>query len=130
MSAVFRSFGLSVLAIFLSASLLGFSSRPAFAQAKNAAANPPPPPEPVDLTTDDGLELNATFFPGTKGKDSIPVILIHALGPKNKSTDFTQPDGLAEFLQVKLGCRGDRSRPTRPRREYQVVGSVRETREG
>jgi len=40
-------------------------------------------PQPVDitgseLTTRDGVALKATFFPGSKGKDSVPVILLHS----------------------------------------------------
>ena len=31
-------------------------------------------PEDIDLTTDDGLEMKATYYPGTKGQESIPVI--------------------------------------------------------
>jgi alpha-beta hydrolase superfamily lysophospholipase len=36
-----------------------------------------PPPEDIDLVTEDGVALRATFFPGTKGKDTVPVILLH-----------------------------------------------------
>ena len=59
-------------------------------------------PEEIDLTTDDGLEMKATYFPGTKGQESIPVILLH--GFKGSRKDFTQEQGLAPFLQEKLGC--------------------------
>jgi len=61
-----------------------------------------PQPEEIDLTTEDGLELKATYFPGTKGQESVPVILLHGL--KGSRKDFTQEQGLASFLQEKLGC--------------------------
>ena len=61
-----------------------------------------PPPEDIDLTTDDGLAMKATYFPGTKSEESIPVILLHGL--KGSRKDFTQEQGLAAFLQEKLGC--------------------------
>jgi pimeloyl-ACP methyl ester carboxylesterase len=64
----------------------------------------PPKPEDVPLTTDDDLELKASFYPGTKGPESIPVIIIHGLGPKCNRLDFTQQGGLAEQLQGTLGC--------------------------
>jgi pimeloyl-ACP methyl ester carboxylesterase len=40
-----------------------------------------PPPVEVkgnELLTRDGVMLRATFFPGTKGKDTVPVILLHS----------------------------------------------------
>jgi len=47
------------------------------------AARPVQLPQPVDITgsdlkTADGVLLKATFFPGSKGKDSVPVILLHS----------------------------------------------------
>ena len=32
----------------------------------------PEPEDPVELTTDDGLEMKGTFFPGTKGRRAFP----------------------------------------------------------
>ncbi len=61
-----------------------------------------PAPEELSLKTEDGLQMVATFFPGTKGKESIPVILIHGL--KESREVFTQEQGLASYLQEKLGC--------------------------
>jgi pimeloyl-ACP methyl ester carboxylesterase len=62
-----------------------------------------PEQEEIDLLTVDGLEMKATYFPGTKGAESIPVILLH--GFKGNRKDFTS-DGLASILQAKreLGC--------------------------
>ncbi|MGO9114856.1 MAG: alpha/beta fold hydrolase [Thermoguttaceae bacterium] len=67
----------------------------------------PPDPEPIDLVTEDGLQMKATYFPGTKGQESIPVILLHGFNNKegkHSGKDFTQDPGLALFLQEKLGC--------------------------
>jgi pimeloyl-ACP methyl ester carboxylesterase len=62
----------------------------------------PPPPDEIELTSEDGLLMKATYFPGTKAEESIPVILLH--GAKGNRKDFTQPNGLAAYLQLKLGC--------------------------
>ncbi len=68
-----------------------------------------PEPESVELEGAGGLIIKATYFPGTKGEESIPVILLHGFdkpgaGAKHSGKDFTQPGGLAPFLQEKLGC--------------------------
>jgi alpha-beta hydrolase superfamily lysophospholipase len=36
-----------------------------------------PAAQDVTLTTKDGLKLGATFYPGTKGRESVPVLLLH-----------------------------------------------------
>jgi pimeloyl-ACP methyl ester carboxylesterase len=52
--------------------------------AKAEAAEPAEEqPQPFDITgnelvTQDGVVLKATFFPGSKGKDSVPIILLHS----------------------------------------------------
>jgi pimeloyl-ACP methyl ester carboxylesterase len=61
-----------------------------------------PAAEDVTLTTGDGLGLALTYFAGTRGKDSIPVILLHAF--KGSRKDFVKEGGLAPYLQEKLGC--------------------------
>jgi pimeloyl-ACP methyl ester carboxylesterase len=61
-----------------------------------------PKPEDIDLSTEDGLEMKATYYPGTKAEESIPVILVHGL--KGSRKDFTQEQGLAAFLQERFGC--------------------------
>lgn len=64
-----------------------------------------PAPEDISRTTDDGLVLSMTYFGGTKGKESIPVILLHGSEKgKGSRKDFIQEQGLASFLQHKLGC--------------------------
>lgn len=69
------------------------------------------PPEDIDLTTEDDLQMKATCFPGVKGQESIPVILLHGFDSrdgkneiKHSRQDFTQDEGLAKLLQEKLGC--------------------------
>ncbi|MGA2032367.1 MAG: alpha/beta fold hydrolase [Thermoguttaceae bacterium] len=81
-----------------------------FAQAKKAAAakkpaktdedeDKPAPPEDVALDTEDGVKLAVTYYAGMKGKDSIPVVLIH--GRKESRKDYLK---LAVELQGTLGC--------------------------
>lgn len=62
--------------------------------AKNDKTDQPPPSENVSLYTSDGLKLQATFFPGTKGNQSVPVILLHMW--KGNRGDFAN---LPLFLQ-------------------------------
>ena len=60
-----------------------------------------PPPEEIsggDLITRDGVTLCATFYPGTKGKESVPVLLLHNW--KSSRREFAT---LAPQLQ-QLGC--------------------------
>ena len=106
------SCALPILTALLMALLLAISSgrataadEPAAKKADDAADQPEPPkPEDVSLTTGDDLELKATYFAGTKGPDSIPVIIIHGLGPKCNRLDFTDVGGLADYLRATLGC--------------------------
>jgi pimeloyl-ACP methyl ester carboxylesterase len=69
---------------------------------KDADDDKVPPPEDIDLVTDDGLQMKATYYRGTRGRESIPVILLH--GAKGSRKDFSKEDGLAAFLREKLGC--------------------------
>jgi pimeloyl-ACP methyl ester carboxylesterase len=48
----------------------------------------------TDLETKDGVRLKVTFYPGTKGKESVPVILLHMF--KGSRNDYTD---LAQYLQ-------------------------------
>ncbi len=57
---------------------------------------PPPEPEEVDLTTRDGLHLYSTYYPGTKGKKSVPVVILHDI--KESGDDY---ESLALYLQKK-----------------------------
>jgi pimeloyl-ACP methyl ester carboxylesterase len=107
-------FSTSLLAVTALVSGLSFSlsATPALAQAekkpeKKDNADELPPKEEIELTTEDGLAMKATYFPGSKGKESIPVILLHGFSNregKHSRADFTQEQGLAPYLQEKLGC--------------------------
>lgn len=60
-----------------------------------------PPPEEISgsqLQTRDGVQLSATFFPGMKEKESVPVLLLHNW--KSSRKEFA---ALAPELQ-KIGC--------------------------
>jgi len=73
--------------------LLAVSS--AFAQATKAADPPAPPkPEDTELVTTDGVRLVTTFYAGTKGKETVPVVLLH--GRNGSRKDFGR---LATYLQ-------------------------------
>ncbi|HEY4759149.1 MAG TPA: alpha/beta fold hydrolase [Thermoguttaceae bacterium] len=69
------------------------------AAEKAALVEELPKPEDVTLTTNDGLRLVMSFYPGTKGKQSMPVVLLHAW--KQNRTYYTQD--LARYLQAN-GC--------------------------
>jgi pimeloyl-ACP methyl ester carboxylesterase len=55
-----------------------------------------------EITTADGVKLAVTYYPGTKGKESVPVLLLHPF--KGSRSDFTKDGGLAPYLQKNLGC--------------------------
>lgn len=60
-------------------------------------------PSPVelegnDLVTRDGVQLTATFYPGNRGQESVPVILLHMW-----KGDRKEYAGLAPYLQEQ-GC--------------------------
>jgi pimeloyl-ACP methyl ester carboxylesterase len=57
--------------------------------------------EDITLTTDDGVTLTASYYPGTKGKESIPVILLHGYGSGESRKVYAD---LAPALQRDLGC--------------------------
>jgi pimeloyl-ACP methyl ester carboxylesterase len=84
---------LSVVMLSLSSRAVGQGTPSAPPASKNAASKAPklPPAEDVDLLTDDGVALKATFYQGTKGKESVPVILLHMY--KGSRKDYTQPAG-------------------------------------
>lgn len=73
-------------------------------RAQGAQKKKTPPPEDIELKDANGIPLTrdvlikATFYPGTKGKDSVPIILVH--GYKGSRADFAP---LAEFLQTQHG---------------------------
>jgi len=53
-----------------------------------------PPPQEIPLQTGDGLQLAVTYFPGTEGKETVPVILLHQW--KRSGADYKE---LAPYLQ-------------------------------
>ena len=53
------------------------------------------PPEDLMLQTGDGLGLALTYYPGTKGKETIPIVLLHMW--KQNRNDYK---GLARVLQA------------------------------
>ena len=55
-----------------------------------------PPPEDISLTTSDGVKLEATYYPGTSSKETVPVILLHMF--KGSRADYRQ---LAPYLRQK-----------------------------
>ena len=76
------------------------ASKKADASPKGTSPKEDPPPEPENkiFDTADGVRLHATFYPGMKEKDSVPVILIHDLKSNRKGYHE-----LALYLQ-KRGC--------------------------
>ncbi len=74
-----------------------------FVLGQGAAKRKKPPPEPVelsgnDLVTGDGVRLSATFYPGTNGKETVPVVLLHMWKGSRKDCI-----GVAEFWQKEHG---------------------------
>lgn len=53
-----------------------------------------PEPEELDLWVSDGLKMHAIFYPGTRGKKTVPVIILHE--KKAVGSDY---EGLALYLQ-------------------------------
>jgi len=53
-------------------------------------------PKDVTLTTKDGVSIVATFYPGTAKKESVPIIMVHAV--EGQRGDF---HGLAKMLQQR-----------------------------
>jgi len=75
----------AVAAIALACAISG-----AHAQTKGKV----PPPKEVSFHTADGVEIAALYYAQERGKESMPVILLHELG--GAGADFK---GLAQFLQ-------------------------------
>jgi len=66
------------------------------AQTKAAAKPKIPRPEELEWETRDGVILKATYLPGTRGKDTVPIILLH--GYQGSRNDYA---GFARFLQMQ-----------------------------
>ncbi len=68
------------------------------AAAQERTAPKAPEPEVVNITTEDGVTLTATFYPGTNGKESVPVVMLHTF--KGSRGDW---ESLATMLQHDYG---------------------------
>ncbi len=102
----FRALGLAAAALLLGLPALRAQQEEPAEKANDKAAaaaapnaNKPPEPQEVTLTTRDGVTLTATYYPGTNGKESIPVVLLH--GFRGSRKDYAD---LAPRLQEDLGC--------------------------
>jgi len=73
---------------------VGAQTTKAPAQDRKKKEDTRPAPSQESLTTKDGVLLKATFFPGTKGNQSVPVILLHKF--KGTRNDYS---ALADYLQ-------------------------------
>ena len=85
----------------LAISLLGWTT-PLSAQDQGKKKAAAAGPEDVTLTTDDSLKLVLSYYAGNNGQESTPVLLLH--GFRGSRKDFTKDNGLASYLQEKLGC--------------------------
>ncbi|MBN2578528.1 MAG: alpha/beta fold hydrolase [Pirellulales bacterium] len=95
-------FGGATALIFCLAASLALAAEEAKSPAKAAGAssekkpNDALPPAEVFLRTADGMDLAATYYPSKKGKEAVPVVLLHQW--KHDSTDFKT---LARYLQQR-----------------------------
>ncbi len=72
------------------------AAAPAGAPAKSAEGEKIPPPQDLAWRTPDGVQLKATYYPGTKKKETVPVVLLHMW--KGSRQDY---EPLALYLQAK-----------------------------
>lgn len=92
-----------LLAIALTAVWLNSASALAQGTAEtqtptNKLKKEPPAEKDEDIETDDGLVLKTTFYPGTNGKETVPILMLH--GWKGSRTDYSR---LAKQLQADHG---------------------------
>lgn len=71
------------------------------AQDEENPKNELPPVESHMLETKDGVFLNVKFYPGTKGKESIPIIMLHSM--LNVSANSAVYTNLAQNIQKHMG---------------------------
>ncbi len=75
------------------------------APVTNAPPKKIPKPEEVTLETTDGAQISATYYAGTAGKETVPVILLHM--SKGTRADFKSlPLELQAGMLLKDGSRG------------------------
>jgi len=89
---------ISILAaVGLAIGLVATGARSAVAQDASGAKKIPAP-EDIELQTNDGLQMEATYYGSIAGKNAVPIIMLHAF--KGSRGDFA---GLALAMQAK-GC--------------------------
>ena len=97
-----KTIAIFAIAALLSCSILAGQSwgQATAAPQRPQASKQDAPPEPEDeiFDTGDGVRLHATFYPGMREKESVPVILVHDLKSSRKGFH-----DLAVFLQAR-GC--------------------------
>ncbi len=71
------------------------------AQDEEDPKNELPPVESHILETKDGVFLHVKFYPGTKGKDAIPIIMLHSM--LNVSANSAVYTNLAQNIQKHMG---------------------------
>jgi pimeloyl-ACP methyl ester carboxylesterase len=84
-----RIFGVSgvILTLFLGST--------AFAQAKKAEEEAVKIPKPEDIVIEtDNVDLHCTYYPSPRGKEAVPVLLVHGWGSRR-----TEVAALAQYLQ-------------------------------
>ncbi len=103
--ASWRGMGLGLAALVVLGWTAGASAQPKPTPRPDPAAANPAPPRPADkkkedrppppielkgseLTTRDGVLLRATFFPSNKGKEAVPILLLH--GWKGSRTEYAR----------------------------------------
>ena len=52
------------------------------------------------MVTQDGVILSVTYYPGAKGKDSIPVVLLHEKNGSSKDFDTLVPELVKQGMAV------------------------------
>jgi pimeloyl-ACP methyl ester carboxylesterase len=74
-----------------------------------------PPPADVSLTTKDGVQLKATYYPSNAGQDAVPVIMLH---------DFAETRAVLEPLALALQNPRAPASPAAPKMESRAVVTV------
>ena len=94
--------GLHKTSSLLTVAVLVFSlSTSLSAQDEEKPKKDLPPVEAHVLETKDGVFLNVKYYPGTKGKDSIPIIMLHSM--LNVSASNAVYTKLAAAIQEHMG---------------------------
>ncbi len=76
----------------------GLGGARGLAQEATDPADTTPPERLVELETQDGVQLKAMYYPGTKGRDSVCLMMLHAF--RGSRADYHR---LAKELQTELG---------------------------